>query len=236
MPGDGNLVGSANVLEAAAGPGWDPSGCFCFSTSEVFGHTQVSRSVETDPTVTGQVGEARWTYAVSKLAEEHLALGLLPRAANCRSRWCSSLQRLRPRASRRRARCESSSSWRWRVSPILVHGDGTQIQRGATSTTWSTACCSASRIRTQWASRFNIGNSRAVTPTIYGLANSGPCGCSRVGLTEPPSSSRSSTPTWNSALPVGRPRPVTSSGSKLGSTSRRGSAGDRLEAMTAISA
>ena len=67
-----NMIGSANVLEAAS----KLSHCervLCFSTSEVFGQYGF-RSRETDTTVMGRVGEARWTYAVSKLAEEHLAV------------------------------------------------------------------------------------------------------------------------------------------------------------------
>ena len=44
----------------------------CFSTSEVFGQIAF-RARETSHTVLGAVGEARWTYAVSKLAEEHMA-------------------------------------------------------------------------------------------------------------------------------------------------------------------
>ena len=43
-----------------------------FSTSEVFG-SMAFKSSETDSTVAGSAGEARWTYAVSKLAGEHLA-------------------------------------------------------------------------------------------------------------------------------------------------------------------
>ncbi|HOU37240.1 MAG TPA: SDR family oxidoreductase, partial [Candidatus Omnitrophota bacterium] len=43
-----------------------------FSTSEVFG-SMAYKSSETDQTVSGSAGEARWTYAVSKLAGEHLA-------------------------------------------------------------------------------------------------------------------------------------------------------------------
>jgi len=43
-----------------------------FSTSEVFG-TYAYRVQEADVTSLGAVGEARWTYAVSKLATEHLA-------------------------------------------------------------------------------------------------------------------------------------------------------------------
>jgi len=44
-----------------------------FSTSEVFGQFAF-RVQECDATSLGAVGEARWTYAVSKLATEHLAL------------------------------------------------------------------------------------------------------------------------------------------------------------------
>lgn len=43
-----------------------------FSTSEVFG-TYAYRVREADVTSLGAVGEARWTYAVAKLATEHLA-------------------------------------------------------------------------------------------------------------------------------------------------------------------
>ena len=67
-----NLIGSANVLEAAS----NLQNCqriVCFSTSEVFGQ-QAFNSTESDNTVMGKVGEARWTYAVSKAAEEHLAI------------------------------------------------------------------------------------------------------------------------------------------------------------------
>ena len=67
-----NMVGSANVLEAAA----KLTNCnrvVCFSTSEVFGQ-RAFHSSEMDKTVIGKVGEARWTYAVSKLAGEHLAI------------------------------------------------------------------------------------------------------------------------------------------------------------------
>ncbi len=67
-----NMVGSANVLEAAS----KLDNCdrvVCFSTSEVFG-TNAFRSSELDKTSIGTIGEARWTYAVSKLAEEHLAI------------------------------------------------------------------------------------------------------------------------------------------------------------------
>ncbi|MCP4581882.1 MAG: NAD-dependent epimerase/dehydratase family protein [candidate division Zixibacteria bacterium] len=66
-----NLLGSVNVLEAAAmQDGLDR--IVDFSTSEVFG-AYAFRSEENDTTSLGAVGNARWTYAVSKLAAEHLA-------------------------------------------------------------------------------------------------------------------------------------------------------------------
>lgn len=66
-----NMIGTANALEAAHVNG--VSDRFVdFSTSEVFG-SMAFKSTETDETVSGSAGEARWTYAVSKLAGEHLA-------------------------------------------------------------------------------------------------------------------------------------------------------------------
>jgi nucleoside-diphosphate-sugar epimerase len=66
-----NLLGTSNVLEGAHRlPKVDR--VVTFSTSEVFG-TYAYRVSESDTVTTGAVGEARWTYAVSKLAGEHLA-------------------------------------------------------------------------------------------------------------------------------------------------------------------
>lgn len=66
-----NMIGTANALEAAH-LNHIPDRFIDFSTSEVFG-SMAFRSTETDQTVSGSAGEARWTYAVSKLAGEHLA-------------------------------------------------------------------------------------------------------------------------------------------------------------------
>lgn len=65
-----SIKGTFNVLEAAL----NVSGVrrfIDFSTSEVFGRFAY-RVAEGDVTSLGAVGEARWTYAVSKLATEHL--------------------------------------------------------------------------------------------------------------------------------------------------------------------
>jgi UDP-glucose 4-epimerase len=65
------MIGTANALEAARVNGISDR-FVDFSTSEVFG-SMAFRSTEADVTVSGSAGEARWTYAVSKLAGEHLA-------------------------------------------------------------------------------------------------------------------------------------------------------------------
>ncbi|MCI0520884.1 MAG: NAD-dependent epimerase/dehydratase family protein, partial [Chloroflexi bacterium] len=66
-----NLIGTYNVLEACLQEG-DIARFVDFSTSEVFG-TFAYKAREGDVTSLGAVGEARWTYAVSKLATEHMA-------------------------------------------------------------------------------------------------------------------------------------------------------------------
>jgi len=66
-----NMIGTANALAAAMKNGIKDR-FIDFSTSEVFG-SMAFRSSENDVTVAGSAGEARWTYAVSKLAGEHLA-------------------------------------------------------------------------------------------------------------------------------------------------------------------
>ncbi|MFI5306910.1 MAG: NAD-dependent epimerase/dehydratase family protein [Polyangiales bacterium] len=66
-----SLEGTMNVLRAASKQGGIKR-LIDFSTSEVFG-TYAFRVREADVTSLGAVGEARWTYAVSKLATEHLA-------------------------------------------------------------------------------------------------------------------------------------------------------------------
>ncbi len=65
------MIGTMNVLDAAYADGSVQS-FIDFSTSEVFGRYAYNVS-EGDMAQLGIVGEARWTYAVSKLATEHLA-------------------------------------------------------------------------------------------------------------------------------------------------------------------
>lgn len=66
-----NLLGTINALEAAQKLA-HLERFIDFSTSEVFG-THAYKVEETHITTQGSVGEARWTYAVSKLAAEYLS-------------------------------------------------------------------------------------------------------------------------------------------------------------------
>src|SRR5919112_261672 len=67
-----NLIGTYNVLEAAVATQPTVERLVDFSTSEVFG-THAYNVKEGNVSTIGSVGEARWTYAVSKLAGEHMA-------------------------------------------------------------------------------------------------------------------------------------------------------------------
>ncbi|WP_315112786.1 NAD-dependent epimerase/dehydratase family protein [Clostridium intestinale] len=65
-----NMIGTYNILEIIKDYKIDRF--IDFSTSEVFG-TYAYKVEETNTTNLAPVGEARWTYSVSKLAGEHLA-------------------------------------------------------------------------------------------------------------------------------------------------------------------
>jgi UDP-glucose 4-epimerase len=67
-----NVIGTYHALEAALATQATLERFIDFSTSEVFG-THAFRVEEGQVSTIGSVGEARWTYAVSKLAGEHMA-------------------------------------------------------------------------------------------------------------------------------------------------------------------
>lgn len=161
-----NMIGSANVLEAACRlPRCDR--VICFSTSEVFGQLAF-RSSETDNTVLGKVGEARWTYAVSKLAEEHLTIAYhqergLPTTV------------VRPFNVYGPGQVGEGALKNFvlhalKNEPIEVHGDGTQIRAWCYVDDLVDGVLLVMVHSKAVGESFNIGNQRAVT-TIYGLAN-----------------------------------------------------------------
>jgi UDP-glucose 4-epimerase len=161
-----NMIGSANVLEAATRlPHCDR--VVCFSTSEVFGQ-QTFRSSETDKTVIGGVGEARWTYAVSKLAEEHLAI------AYCHEKGLPTTV-VRPfnvygpgQVGEGALRIFVERAIKGQT--IEIHGDGTQIRAWCYVDDMVDGVLLTMRHYKAIGETFNIGNQAAVT-TIYGLAN-----------------------------------------------------------------
>ena len=67
-----NMIGTYNLLESLVEVIDDVEKVIDFSTSEVFG-SYAYKVEESSNTNLAPVGEARWTYSVSKLAGEHLA-------------------------------------------------------------------------------------------------------------------------------------------------------------------
>lgn len=160
-----NMVGSANVLEAASQlPHCDR--VVCFSTSEVFGQ-YAFRASETDNTIMGKVGEARWTYAVSKLAEEHLAIAYykekeLPTTV------------VRPFNIYGPGQVGEGAMSIFiqralKNEPLQIHGDGTQIRAWCYIDDMVHGTLLAMEHPKAVGESFNVGNQEAVV-TIYGLA------------------------------------------------------------------
>jgi UDP-glucose 4-epimerase len=161
-----NMIGSANVLEAASRlPRCER--IVCFSTSEVFGQ-QAFRSSEADNAVMGKVGEARWTYAVSKLAEEHLAI------AYYQEKWLPTTV-LRPFNVYGPGQVGEGALRTFIIRALKgealeIHGDGTQIRAWCYVDDMVDGALLAMAHPKAVGESFNIGNQKAVT-TIYGLAN-----------------------------------------------------------------
>ena len=160
-----NMVGSANVLAAATER--NVSRTICFSTSEVFG-SRAFGSTETDLSVIGAAGEARWTYAVSKLSEEHLALAY-------HRQHDLGVTVLRPfnvygPGQVGEGAVRNFVQWAIRDDPIEIHGDGSQIRAWCYIDDMVDAVLLAATDARANGEAFNIGNRRSVE-TILGLAN-----------------------------------------------------------------
>ncbi len=161
-----NLIGTYNALEAGLAAKDTLERLVEFSTSEVFG-SYAFRVDETTATTQGSVGEARWTYAVSKLAGEHMAhayhdeLGL-PTVS------------LRPfnvfgpgqiGGGAIRAFIEAALSGR----DLTIHGDGSQIRAWCYVDDLVEGLLLALEHENAVGESFNIGNARSAV-TIYDLA------------------------------------------------------------------
>jgi UDP-glucose 4-epimerase len=161
-----NLIGTYNALEAALASQDTIERTIEFSTSEVFG-TYAYKVDEEHVTTQGSVGEARWTYAVSKLAGEHMArayydeLGL-PTVA------------LRPfnvygpgqvGGGAIRAFIETALAG----NDLVIHGDGSQIRAWCYVDDMVEALLLALEHPAAVGESFNVGNARSAV-TIYDLA------------------------------------------------------------------
>lgn len=160
-----NMMGTANALEAAKRNG--VSDRFVdFSTSEVFG-SMAFKSSEQDETVSGSAGEARWTYAVSKLAGEHLAHAYY-------TQHDLPVVTVRPfnvygPGQTGEGAIQIFIKKALKNEDIFIHGDGNQIRAWCFVDDFVECIFRCLDNDKAVGESFNIGNSRAVI-TIIGLA------------------------------------------------------------------
>ena len=160
-----NMIGTANTLEAARINGVKDR-FIDFSTSEVFG-SMAFRSSEEDSTVSGSAGEARWTYAVSKLAGEHLAHSYY-------SQFKLPVVTVRPfnvygPGQTGEGAIQIFINRALRNEDIKIDGDGNQIRAWCYVDDFVDCIIKCIENPKAIGQSFNIGNSRAVI-TILGLA------------------------------------------------------------------
>ncbi len=161
-----NLIGTYNVLEAAVATLGTVERFLDFSTSEVFG-THAFRVQEGEVSTIGSVGEARWTYAVSKLAGEHMAHAYhdelaLP-AVTVHPFNVYGPGQIGGGAIR--AFIEGALAGR----DLTIHGDGSQIRAWCYVDDMVAGCLICLEHPDAVGQTFNIGNPRS-TVTIYDLA------------------------------------------------------------------
>jgi UDP-glucose 4-epimerase len=152
-----NMIGTANALEAAHINNITDR-FIDFSTSEIFG-SYAFKSTEEDNTVSGSAGEARWTYAVSKLAGEHLAHAYFKKY-NLPTVTVRPFNVYGPGQTGEGA-IQIFIKKALKNEDIIINGDGNQIRA------WCYVDDFVDCI--MLGESFNIGNARAVT-TILGLA------------------------------------------------------------------
>ncbi len=161
-----NMLGTANALEAALACQASLERMLEFSTSEVFG-SRAFMVDEATSAVTGAVGEARWTYAVSKLAGEHLTHAY-------HRQYGLPTVTVRPFNIYGPGQIgEGAISIMLRRAlkdePLFIFGDGSQIRAWCYIDDMVDGLLKALTDPRAIGQSLNLGNARAVT-TIYGLA------------------------------------------------------------------
>jgi len=160
-----SLLGTMNALDAA----FESGRCtrfIDFSTSEVFGR-YAYKVAEGDATSLGAVGEARWTYAVSKLATEHLALSY------CKQFGLPTVS-IRPFNIYGPRQVGEGAVHHFitraiRNQELQIHGDGSQIRSWCYRDDIIDGVMTTLTKEEAIGQAFNIGNPRS-TLTIYNLA------------------------------------------------------------------
>lgn len=160
-----NMIGTANALEAAL-TNQVKERFIDFSTSEIFG-SYAFKSTEDDNTVSGSAGEARWTYAVSKLAGEHLSHAYYKKH-NLPTVTVRPFNVYGPGQTGEGA-IQIFIKRALKNEDIFINGDGNQIRAWCFVTDFVDCILLALEKKEAIGESFNIGNSRAVT-TILGLA------------------------------------------------------------------
>ncbi len=161
-----NLIGTYNALEAALATKDTIERFIEFSTSEVFG-TYAFKVDELHVTTQGSVGEARWTYAVSKLAGEHMAHAYHDELAlpTVSVRPFNVYGPSQIGGGAIRAFIETALAGR----DLVIHGDGSQIRAWCYVDDMVEALLLALEHPNAVGESFNVGNARSAV-TIYDLA------------------------------------------------------------------
>lgn len=160
-----NMIGTANALEAARINKVSEK-FIDFSTSEIFG-SMAYKSSEKDKSVAGSAGEARWTYAVSKLAGEHLAHAY-HKQYNLPTITVRPFNVYGPGQTGEGA-IQIFIKRALKDEDIYINGDGNQIRAWCFVDDFVDCIMKCLKGDEAIGESFNIGNSRAIT-TILGLA------------------------------------------------------------------
>lgn len=160
-----NMIGTANALEAAY-INKIKDRFIDFSTSEIFG-SMAYKSTEEDNTVSGSAGEARWVYAVSKLAGEHLANAYY-------KQYGLPIVTVRPfnvygPGQTGEGALQIFIKRALKDEEIFINGDGTQIRAWCYVDDFIDCLMRCIEDPKAIGESFNLGNSRAVITTL-GLA------------------------------------------------------------------
>lgn len=160
-----NIIGTSNVLKAAY-KNKVKDRFLDFSTSEIFGSMAYKVNEKTNA-ISGSAGEARWVYAVSKLAGEHLSRAYF-------TKYHLPTVTIRPfnvygPGQTGEGALQIFIKKALKNEDIFIYGDGTQIRAWCYIDDMVEGLLLTLEKEKAVGQSFNIGNARAVT-TIYGLA------------------------------------------------------------------